>query len=84
MNVVVSRLLIDWQNREYGRWRPSLRAVRMGEFAVVLERLIYRDSYRMTEAIQLVSLKTGAPRADELQELAAAIAPRLRRVQWGG
>src|SRR5438270_10350349 len=46
--VVVSRTLIDYRNRLWGRWRPSAAAEKLGEPAVELERLLYR-SYQSAE-----------------------------------
>src|SRR5262245_22016454 len=31
LTVVVRRMLLDWQNSEYGKWRPSAAAVRLGD-----------------------------------------------------
>ena len=30
LRVVVTRLLLDWQNSSYGKWRPSATAARLG------------------------------------------------------
>jgi RNA polymerase sigma factor (sigma-70 family) len=51
---VVEHLLIDRLNAERGRWNPSAEAQRMGEAAMALERLIYRDSQPLDAALPVV------------------------------
>jgi len=79
LNVVVHRLLLDWRNAMWGKWRASAAARRMGDAAVMLERLIHRDSFSTDEAIAIVSATRHAPPVDELRRLAEALPPRLRR-----
>src|SRR5262245_35135549 len=43
LTVVIGRLMLDWRNRTYGKWRSSAAAKRLGPFAVDLERLVHRD-----------------------------------------
>ncbi len=43
LTVVLRRVLFDYRNREWGRWRPSAAANRIGPAAVRLERLVTRD-----------------------------------------
>ena len=45
LTVVISRMLLDWRNSKYGKWRPSKAALSLGEHAVDLERLMSRDGY---------------------------------------
>ncbi len=49
---VISRIFID-QVRV--KWHPSAEAKRMGETAVVLEKMIYRDHYTLHEACQILA-----------------------------
>src|SRR5262245_62099749 len=39
VTVVIQRLLLDYRNREWGRWRSSAQAKRLGPTAILLERL---------------------------------------------
>ena len=55
LRVVVTRLLLDWQNSSYGKWRPSATAARLGGPALLLERLIERDGCTRDEAVRVVS-----------------------------
>lgn len=80
--VVIGRLLLDWRRRESGRWRASAEAERLGPQAVALERLIARDGYSSSEAVELVSADAGAPSPAELWRMVAVLPrrPSRRRV----
>jgi RNA polymerase sigma factor (sigma-70 family) len=54
LNVVLQRVLLDYRNREWGRWRASAAATRIGPVAVRLERLVTRDGLTPAEAIDSV------------------------------
>ncbi|MGH9349313.1 MAG: hypothetical protein ACRD26_18815, partial [Vicinamibacterales bacterium] len=51
LTVVVQRVLLDYRNREWGRWRASAAAHRLGPLAVRLERLVARDGLTLAEAM---------------------------------
>jgi RNA polymerase sigma factor (sigma-70 family) len=82
LTVVVTRLLLDWRNSVYGKWRPSAVAVRLGKTAVAVERLIGRDGYTQAEAVEHMAGRPGMPARDELQRIAEALPfrPRARMV----
>jgi RNA polymerase sigma factor (sigma-70 family) len=77
--VVVSRMLIDWRNGLYGKWRPSSTAVSLGGHAVDLERLVSRDGYSRDEAAEILRTRGGAPSLAALQGLAEQLPNRPRR-----
>jgi RNA polymerase sigma factor (sigma-70 family) len=54
---VIERMSLDFCADKWGRWRPSAMAVRLGPVAVVLERLVNRDSHSVDEALEM--LKTN-------------------------
>ena len=62
LTTVVWRLLLDWRNAAYGKWRPSAAARRLGVEAVRLDRLINRDGLTVEEAIQVASRAPAAAR----------------------
>jgi RNA polymerase sigma factor (sigma-70 family) len=71
--VVVQNMLFDSRSRTYGRWRPTAEARRMGETAVLLERLVRRDGRPLDAVLPIVrDLDPGVTR-----ETAAAILARL-------
>jgi RNA polymerase sigma factor (sigma-70 family) len=76
--VVVRRMRLDWQNRAYGKWRPSMAARRAGTVVIVLDRLLNRDGYTVDQAIEY--LRAGRRRIDEteLRRVAASLPRRWR------
>lgn len=76
LTVVVRRLLLDWRNAEFGKWRPSRWAHRIGGAAIDLDRLLTRDGYRMDEAIAILQDRAGAPPPAVLRELAYRVPRR--------
>jgi RNA polymerase sigma factor (sigma-70 family) len=78
LTVVVTRMLLDWRNSVYGKWRPSAVAVRLGKTAVTLERLIARDGYAPAEAIEHLLGRPDVPSRAELQRIAEALPYRQR------
>lgn len=78
LTVVAVRLLLDWRNSRYGKWRPSSDARRLGLLAVALERLVSRDGHSASEAIASLATHTGAA-PDELDRLLERLPVRLRR-----
>jgi RNA polymerase sigma factor (sigma-70 family) len=80
LTVVVSRLLLDWRNHHYGKWRPSAKARRRGEWAIALERLVFRDGYSLAEATNRLCNRPDAPGPETLRDLFAELPLRSRRV----
>ncbi len=78
LHVVVRRMFLDWQRSLHGKWRPSAAARKLGTYGTLLERLIHRDGHAVHEAVQMVDTHNGAPEAQVLRELAAALPPRRR------
>jgi RNA polymerase sigma factor (sigma-70 family) len=78
LTVVVARQLNDWQNHEYGKWRPCAAAVRTGPLGVALDRMINRDGTDVEEAVRTVSTRTGLAEAD-VRRVADNVPRRSRR-----
>lgn len=76
---VVPRMLIDHQRHEWGKWRDSAGAERLGDVAVELERLLHRDGRTLDEAVAVVSARHPELTRAEFVELASQLAPRNRR-----
>ena len=55
LTVVVTRLLLDWRNRHYGKWRPLALAKRLGPDAVAMDCLMNRDGYSKEEACEILA-----------------------------
>jgi RNA polymerase sigma factor (sigma-70 family) len=82
---VVGRHLIDWRTQKWGKQRASAEALRLGEVAVRLEELMWRDGLTTDQACEtlltnhrLALERAGLRRAD-LERMAAVIPPRLPR-----
>jgi RNA polymerase sigma factor (sigma-70 family) len=80
LNVVIRRLLLDYQNHLWGKWRNSAEAERLGEVAERLEELINRDDYTFDEACEILrrNEKLDASVA-QLADLRAKLPPRMPR-----
>lgn len=78
LTVVVNRLLLDWRNARFGKWRPSAAAERLGPVAVDLDRLITRDGHDIDQAIHVVAAHPGAPSAAALRAIAEQLPARTK------
>lgn len=80
LTVVIKRLLLDYQDHLWGKWRPSAEAERLGPVAIRLERLLFREGYTLEEAIQILRINEKIEMSEaELRELAAKLPPRTGR-----
>ena len=78
LTVVVTRILLDWRNARFGKWRPSAAAARLGPVGVGLERLISRDGHTVGEAVEIMLQATGVGR-EELRDMAERLPQRVTR-----
>lgn len=72
---VVQHLFLDWRNAQWGKWRPTAVARRMGHLAIELERLIIRDDMSFGEAAELL-VSRGVARSRDDCEAAWALLPQ--------
>ncbi len=73
LTAVADRLFLDMRTSQWGKWRPSTRARRLGKRAVMLERLVLRDGQPLDAATD--TLSAGQDEAFPL-DLTAQIATR--------
>lgn len=79
ITTVVSRLLKDYRDHEWGKWRNSAEAKRLGALAMELERMLLRDQRTLHEAfIELAPNYPGITRSS-LEQLAERFPKRHRR-----
>lgn len=79
LTTVISRFLNDYRDHEWGKWRNSAEAKRLGPLAMELERLLNRDMRSIDECcIELAAHYPGTTRST-LEELAARFPVRRRR-----
>ena len=76
LTVVIQRLFLDRRNREWGRWRPSAEAKRLGPTGILLERLIIRDGWPQGQALELIAINYGVAIDDSLRSLGDTLAAR--------
>lgn len=53
LTTVIQRLFLDGRIEQWGKWRPSAQARRLGPTAMLLERLVTRDGLSVDEAIEI-------------------------------
>lgn len=82
LTVVAARMLKDWQNHRYGKWRPSAASERLGPLGVTLDRMINRDAVPAIEAIQSVATRTGLPEG-QIRHVADLVPRRAKRQMVG-
>lgn len=76
ITIVIRRMLVDRQ-RAAGRWQASVEALRRGDAAVALERLIRRDRRPFDEAAAIVQALHPELTKPELEEIAVALPERM-------
>jgi RNA polymerase sigma factor for flagellar operon FliA len=78
--IVVGRLLLDYRNSVWGKWRPSAEARRVGAHAMLLEQLVARDGYTFEEACEIIRTNHRVQiEREELERIATRIPVRVRR-----
>ena len=71
---VITRRLIDFIRSRHGRWRPSRKAVALGELAVKLEEMLHQRRYSFEETFQILTVNFGFQvDRDELARLASQL-----------
>lgn len=82
LTVVIANLFRDYRVEQWGRWRPSVVAKRLGGVGIRLETLLYRDGYTLDQAIEVLrSAGISSPSDRELSDMAARLPARVRPVQ---
>lgn len=79
LTIVIQNVHLDQVVHEKGRWRPSTTASRMGEPAVLLERLLYRDRRTQNEATAIVRDRYPEVAPKELETIQKRLRPRSER-----
>lgn len=76
---VIQRLFLDWRIKEWGKWRPTADARRLGPVAIELERLVLRDGIDFGQAAQMLVSKGTAASIGECDEAWVQLKQRPRR-----
>ena len=81
---VIERMSLDFCAEKWGRWRPSAMAERLGPLAVILERLVTRDSHTIEEAMEIVRTNhDSAMTYGELRRIWDQLPARVRTTEVG-
>jgi RNA polymerase sigma factor (sigma-70 family) len=84
LTTVVSRVWLDWQIERRGKWRPSVTAKRMGDTAVRLEQLLFRDRLSFSEACETLRQNARVNVSDtQLDRLRGFLRSRTHRIVCG-
>lgn len=75
---VIQRLFLDWRNAEWGKWRPTAEARRLGLVAIELERMVLRDQLAYPEAVETLAAR-GVATAAECDSALAQLPRHARR-----
>jgi RNA polymerase sigma factor for flagellar operon FliA len=77
LTVVINKSFIDHRRHIWGKWTASSQAKRLGNVAVLLETLVYRDGQTFDAACRTLEQKHGA--AVDRRQLQATLAKLPRR-----
>lgn len=83
LGTVAVNVLRDCRNREWGKWRPSAAAVRGGQLAITVDRLISRDGLTVDQACEWLRSSGIAIEHARVDAIAATLPHRCRRVRVG-
>jgi len=79
LTVTIKRLLFDYRDHRWGKWRHSAEAQRLGDTALQLETLLVRDELTFSEAVHVLRDKGVDLPESELWNLRASLPPRMQR-----
>jgi RNA polymerase sigma factor for flagellar operon FliA len=81
LTVVIERLCQDFSIACWGKWRPSAAARRLGEMAILLERLVVRDGATFEEAVNTLQTNHGVTETrEQLRQMFVALP--VRGARW--
>jgi RNA polymerase sigma factor (sigma-70 family) len=79
LTVVINRLLLDYQNHIWTKWRSSAEAGRLGPIAERLEKLMVRDGFAFVEACHILQGEGVVMSEEELEEIRAKLPIKFTR-----
>lgn len=84
LTVVIQRLMLDYLNHIWGKWRPCTEAKRLGPVAIRLDILRNRDGYSFDQAYQILRTNHHVEMSwQELEKLDARLPSRPLRINEG-
>ena len=79
LTTVIKRLYLDFRVQQWGKWRPSSQARRLGPLAIQLEQLLTRDHLTRDEAFERLRARDEPPSREELEALCDMLPVRVPR-----
>jgi len=79
LSIVIGRLLLDYQNHIWTKWRASAKARHLGPVAERLERLLGREGFSLEEAYQILRGEGLKMSESKLADLRARLPPKVVR-----
>jgi hypothetical protein len=76
-------MLAQYRVSQWGKWRPSAEAKRLGEKAIILERMLERDGYTFSEVEQILTTRENSEfTVQELEALYLRLPQRSERPRF--
>jgi RNA polymerase sigma factor (sigma-70 family) len=69
LTTVIAHLFSQWRVEQWGKWRPSAEAKRLGDKAITLERLLSRDGFTFSEAVRMLTTGNSPYTTGELEAI---------------
>jgi RNA polymerase sigma factor for flagellar operon FliA len=80
LTTVIQRLFFQYRVQLWGKWRPSAEAKRLGDKGITLERLLTRDGYTYSEAVEILAGGADAPfTVAEIEAMVLRLPQRMPR-----
>lgn len=80
LTTVILRLYQTYRVEQWGKWRPSAEAKRLGDKGITLERLLSRDGHSFHEAVQILTTRADSLyTVAELEAIYLRLPPRMPR-----
>lgn len=79
LTTVIGRLFMQWRVEQWGKWRPSAEAKRLGPTAITLERLLSRDGLTWSEAVSVLTTGDSPYTIAQLEAIYLRLPPRNPR-----
>ncbi len=76
---VASKALLDHRNHLWGKWRASAEAERLGELAMEVERMLYRDDRPCDEAFMVLTAEHPSMTRQEFDSIVVKLPTRVKR-----
>jgi RNA polymerase sigma factor (sigma-70 family) len=78
-SVVVQRFLLDYRIAQWGKWHASAEAKRIGEPAITIEAMLYRDGRSMDEVFPTLVRRWPGLTRETTNAIARRLPPRMAR-----